>query len=95
MPKKGTRVFAGVADGVEHAFDAALAEAAGDEDAVEAGQLRLVVVRLQALGLDPGDLQLEIVRERAVDEGFLEGLVAVLVLDVLADDGDGDLVRGL
>ena len=30
--------------------------------------------------------------ERAVDEGFLEGLVAVFVLDVLADDGDGDFV---
>ena len=32
----GDVVFAGVADGVEHAFDAALAEASGNEDAVEA-----------------------------------------------------------
>ena len=35
-------LFARVADGVEHAFDAALAEAAGDEDAVEAFKLRFV-----------------------------------------------------
>ena len=35
----GDVVLAGVADGVEHAFDAALAEAAGDEDAVEAFEL--------------------------------------------------------
>ena len=42
----------------------------------------------QSLGLDPGGLELEVVGERAVDEGFLEGFVAVLELDVLADDGD-------
>lgn len=34
--KVGNLFFAGVADGVEHAFDTAFAEAAGDEDAVEA-----------------------------------------------------------
>ncbi len=101
----GRAVFARVADGVQHAFDAALAEAAGDEDAVEACELRFVVavrlaggvvdgwvVRLQAFGFDPGDLELEVVRERAVDERFLERFVAVFVLDILADDGDGDLV---
>ena len=49
----------------------------------------------EALGLDPGGLELEVVGERAVDEGFLEGFVAVLVLDVLADDGDGDLIGGM
>ena len=35
----GDVVLAGVADGVEHALDAAFAEAAGDEDAVEAFEL--------------------------------------------------------
>ena len=76
----GDVVLAGVADGVEHALDAALAEAAGDKDAVEAAELGLVVaigaagciavglvVSFQALGLDPGDAQLEVVSERAVD----------------------------
>ena len=91
----GRAGLARVADGVEHAFDAALAEAAGDEDAVEVLELRDVVVGLEAFGFDPGDAQLEVVRERAVDEGFLEGFVAVFVLDVLADDGDGDFVLGV
>ncbi len=95
--------LAGVADGVEHALDAALAEAAGDEDAVEAFELMLVfesgavfgVAGLEAFGFDPGDAELEVVSERAVDEGFLEGLVTVFVLDVFADDGDVDFVFGV
>ena len=33
--------------------------------------------------------------ECAVDESFLEGFVTVFVLDVLADDGDGDFVLGV
>ena len=33
--------------------------------------------------------------EGSVDEGFFEGLVGVFVLDVLADDGDGDFVFGV
>ena len=86
-------VFAGVADGVEHALDAALAEAAGDEDAVEAGELGGVVVDFEAFGFEPRDSELEVFCECAVDERFLEGLVAVFVLDVLADDGDGDFVE--
>ena len=95
----GDLVLAGVADGVEHALDAALAEAAGDEDAVEAGELLWVVIAaavfaagFEALGFDPGDLELEVVGEGSVDERFLEALVGVFVLDVLADDGDRDFV---
>ena len=33
--------------------------------------------------------------EGSVDEGFFEGLVGVFVLDVFADDGDGDFVFGV
>ncbi|MCU1222774.1 MAG: hypothetical protein JWQ42_867 [Edaphobacter sp.] len=99
----GNALFAGVADGVEHALDASLAKAAGDEDAVEVFQLVTVfegraavgVFGLEAFGFDPGDAELEVVGQGAVDEGFLEGLIAVLVLDVLADDADGDLVLGV
>ena len=73
----GDLLFAGVADGVQHALDAALAEAAGDEDAVEAFELRLVAavvgsLRLQAFGFDPGDLELEVLGDCAVGERFLE-----------------------
>ena len=92
--------LARVADGVQHALDAALAEAAGNEDAVEAFELRFVaavvgVGGLQALGLDPVNFELEVLRDGAVGERFFERLVAVFVLDVLADDGDGDFVFGV
>ena len=93
----GDEFFAGIANGVQHAFDAALTEAAGDENAVEAFQLAFVaavagVAAFEALGFDPGDAELEVLRERAVNERFFQGLVAVFILDVLADDGDRDLV---
>ena len=96
----GDLLFAGVADGVQHAFDAALAEAAGDEDAVEAFKLGLVAAvvgsfRFEAFGFNPGDLELEVLRDCAVGEGFFEGLVAVFVLDIFADDGDVDFVFGV
>jgi hypothetical protein len=48
-------LLARVADAVQHALDAALAEAAGHEDAVEAG-VAFGVVRIElfeSLGLDP------------------------------------------
>ena len=44
------------------------------------------------LGFDPRDLELEVCVERAVDQRFLQRLVAVLILDVLADDADVDFV---
>ena len=47
---------------------------------------------LQALGFDPGDAQLQIVRQGAVDQRLFQRFVTVLVLDVLADDADGDFV---
>ena len=53
------------------------------------------VAGLEAFGFDPGDFELEVVGEGSVDEGFFEGLVGVFVLDVFADDGDGDLVDGV
>ena len=53
------------------------------------------IAGFEALGFDPGDSELEVVGEGSVDEGFFEGLVAVFVLDVLADDGDGDFVLGV
>ena len=50
------------------------------------------MLRFEAFGFDPGYAEFEIVGERAVSQRFFEGLVAVFVLDVLADDGDGDFV---
>ncbi len=89
--------FARVADGVEHALDAALAEAARYKNAVEALKLLLVtaVFGLEAFGFEPGHTQLQVRVQRAMNEGFLQGLVTVFVLDVLAHDADVDLVFGV
>ena len=85
--------LAGVADGVEHAFDAALAEAAGDEDAVEAFELRR---RSRRPSRPSASIQvtrsLRLWASAPWTSASLSDLVAVLVLDVLADDADGDLV---
>ena len=71
-------LLASVTDSVEHALNATLAEAAGNEDAVEALKLRLIgaVVggfAFQALRFNPGDVELQILCKRAVSQGFLKG----------------------
>ena len=93
----GHLFLARVADGVQHAFDAALAEAAGNENAVESFELRFVAAvvgrfRLQPFGFDPGNVELQVLRDRAVGQRFFERLVAIFVLHILADDGDGDFI---
>src|SRR6266511_1775944 len=95
--KVGHVVFSREADAVEHPADAALAEAAGHKDAVIAGELALIaavvlVLRLQALGVDPLQVELEIEVQRGVDQRLLERLVGILVVDILADHGDEHLV---
>ena len=82
---------------LQHAFDAALAEAAGHENAVEVFELRFVRCGLgfEAFGFDPGHVQLQVVGQRAVDQRFFQRLVGVFVLDVLADDADRDFVLGV
>src|SRR5215469_18618846 len=65
----GGSSLAGEANGVEHAFDSALAEASGDEDSVEALELLDVVVAgaaggvggFEAFGFDPGDAEFQVV----------------------------------
>ena len=41
------------------------------------------------------NLELEVLRDGAVGERLFERLVTVFVLDILADDGDGDFVLGV
>src|SRR6185312_16279371 len=90
--EKRDLALAGVANGVEHTVDAALTEASGDQDAVITFKLTLPVGTLYALGLDPVNVHFEVVRSGAVQQRFLQALVGIFVLDVFADDGDGDAV---
>src|SRR5271157_438696 len=88
----GHLALAGVADGVEHAVDAALAEAARDEDAVVAFELPFPSLAHHAFGIDPVNIDLQLMRQPAVQQGLLQALVRVFVIRVLAHQADGHLV---
>ena len=85
-------VLAREARGQHLAFEAAVAEAARHQDAVHALQQGHVGA-LQVLGLDPLQVHPRALAQPAVLEGLAHGLVGVLVVDVLADDGDGHFVQ--
>src|SRR5262249_29823808 len=76
--------LAGVADGRDLALDAAVAEAAGNQDAVDAGELRLGAVALDVLGVDPLHVDARLVGDAAVGERLPRAVVRVLQLAVLA-----------
>src|SRR5579864_4210589 len=62
--------LARVANRVEHAVDAALAEAARNQDAIVALQLPLPVRPHHALGFDPVNVHFQLVRQPAVEQGL-------------------------
>src|SRR6185503_3589258 len=81
--------------GAHHAARAAIAEAAGHEDAVGAVEQLLAPRLLERLRFHPADVHLQPVLEATMVERFVQALVGVLVADVLADDVDGDLLGGV
>ena len=83
---------AGVANRRHLAFDAALAEAAGHQDAVVAGQQPLGPFRFDILALNAADADLRPVGDAGMIERFVNRLVRVVMLGVFADDGDADFV---
>src|SRR5262245_60610304 len=85
-------VLARVADRVDHALDAALAETAGHQDAVVVLKLPFPIVAIDTFGFDPVNIHMELMSERSVYQGFLQALVGVLVLDILAYQSDRDLI---
>src|SRR5947209_1978391 len=69
-----------VTDGVQHSCDAALAKAAGNQDAVVIFELRFVrsvfwIATLQPLSFHPGDVQLQALPHSTVGESFFQRLV--------------------
>src|SRR5262249_34283672 len=77
-----------VADRIEHAIDAALAEPARHQDAVERFELALPLIAGHTLGFNPVDVHLQLMRQTAVQQRFFQALVGIFVLDIFADDGD-------
>ena len=86
---------AGVANGHHFAFDAALAEAAGDEDSVVAAEQAFGAFGFEVFALNAADADLGAVADAGVVERFVDRFVGVVVLGVLADDGDADLGFGV
>src|SRR3546814_7718675 len=70
------------------AFGAALAEAAGHQDAVHVLELLDRAVALEDPGVQPGHVDLHIVGDAAVREGLRQRLVGVEQAHVLADDAE-------
>ena len=85
----GHLVLARVSDRLDLALDAAIAEASGDEDPVETGNVAGQALALEPLRVDPGEFHRGLVGDAAVGQRLVEALVGVLDLDVLADHPDG------
>ena len=77
------------------AFGAALAEAAGHQDAVDVFEERRGVFVFEHLALDPVEIDLDLVGDAAVAQRLDQRLVGVLHAGVLANDGDGDRAFGV
>lgn len=84
-------VFTGELDGLDHAFRATLAETSRDEDRIDVLKDLLGAFLFDLAGVDVADLDAGLRADAGVDERFVERLVAVGVVDVLADHGDRDL----
>ncbi len=95
MPRNGRARLAGVAHRRDLALDRPRAEATGNEDAVDASQLRGRLVGAERLGVDPVDLEVRAVVDGTVLERLDDREVGVLQLHVLADDGDAHAVGEL
>src|SRR3954467_10348451 len=92
--------FACVANRIQHACDATLAESARNQNTVIAFELRFVrtvfgVATLEAFGLYPSDVQLEALADSAMRERLFQRLVRVFVFNVLAHNGNRDIVLGV
>ena len=73
---------------MNHPFNAALAETARHKNAVVSLEFALESSFLQALGLDPMDIDFDVVSDAAMQQRFLQALVRILVLDIFADQRD-------
>src|SRR5690606_27053830 len=90
----GDPVLPAVADGGDLAFDSPVPEPAGDDHAVEIGQIGVGQEAGYVLGGDPADVELDPVTGGGVAKGLEHGQVGVGQLDVLADDADRDHLGG-
>src|SRR5208337_617410 len=79
-------------DAPQHAQNPALAKTSRDQDAVQLLQLVFPVLTLQSLRVNPNLVEFQVVGNAAVDQGFVQALVRVLVAHVLSHDTDAYLI---
>src|SRR5438045_7222716 len=87
--------LARVADGGDLALGPADAESAGDENRVGVLQERVRAELLDLRRVDVVEGYPRVVGDPAVDQRFVQGLVALDQIDVLADHGDAHFARRL
>ena len=87
-------MLAGVLDGADFAFNTAVAEPTGNDDAVDA--LEYVFHRngrvFQRFRINPMDIDLGLVGDAGMVQGFGDAQIGVVKGDVLADEGDVQFV---
>ena len=89
--------FTRKADAGDLAFAAALPEPARHKNAMHRLEPRRYIrfFALEYLGVDPADIDLDPVRQPAMDQRLVERLVGILQADILADHTDGHLAFGV
>jgi len=87
--KVGHTVLTGVLGGLDHTLDAAVAEAAGHDDAVHIGKFFGAAVLVhQSLAVYPLDLDLALVLEAGVVQALHHAQVGIVQLNVLTHQGN-------
>lgn len=86
-------IDARILDGVDLAFDAAIAEAAGDDDAVDALEdfAKIRFLFFEDFGIDPVDFDLVAEGVAGMRQRFDDGEVGVMEFDIFPDESDVDL----
>src|SRR5947209_603489 len=88
-PECGNAALAAEAGRLDLPLDAAVAKAAGDDDAIEPDERLDVIGPLEVLAVDPLHLHVAACRPRGMAHGLGDREVRVGQLDVLADEADG------
>src|SRR6266849_2918494 len=91
----GNSLLARVTDCAQLPFDAARSESRADQDSVDVRQLAVIALFLERFRIDVDDAHLEVVRDPAVNQRFVERFVRVAELHVLPDEPDPYLILGM
>ena len=92
--QRGDAVLAGIAQGDELPIDTAGAEARSYDDAIDTTQQFGYILLRDLLAVYGDEAELAATVGSRLQERFVDGLVGILQLDVLTDEGDGDEVLG-